>query len=232
MIFLIILHVAVVFCYMAAAVRGQWRFAGFLLHAATLVAYLFIVQRWDAGLSASGVFWLTALLGWRKTYPPLSRSALALLVAAASLLPLLVSDGRALPPIYTLLHIAPAALAYAYGMVSMLQSLDLWLSENHRRALQPDSLPPLLTLEEECFANLRRAFMLLSLALLSGATMLLFAGSAAANKLLFSALSWLIFGGLLVGRRMYGWRGAAARWWLLAGFLCFVLGYFGAYIVF
>ena len=48
---------------------------------------------------------------------------------------------------------------------------------------------------------------------------------------MFAVLSWLVFGGLLFGRRVYGWRGRVAQRWVLVGFLFLMLAYIGARFV-
>jgi ABC-type uncharacterized transport system permease subunit len=51
------------------------------------------------------------------------------------------------------------------------------------------------------------------------------------HKVVFGILSWLIFGALLAGRQLYGWRGRVALRWTLAGFLALVLAYLGSRFV-
>jgi ABC-type uncharacterized transport system permease subunit len=51
------------------------------------------------------------------------------------------------------------------------------------------------------------------------------------HKTVFAILSWLIFGGLLVGRWRYGWRGRKALRWTLAGFVALLLAYVGSRFV-
>jgi ABC-type uncharacterized transport system permease subunit len=41
----------------------------------------------------------------------------------------------------------------------------------------------------------------------------------------------MVFGGLLLGRRVWGWRGQKAIRWTLAGFLLLILAYFGSKFV-
>ena len=43
--------------------------------------------------------------------------------------------------------------------------------------------------------------------------------------------SWLIFAALLLGRRVYGWRGRTAIYWTLAGFMSLLLAYVGVKFV-
>ncbi len=62
--------------------------------------------------------------------------------------------------------------------------------------------------------------MLLTLTLISGvlfSEQLFGKPLTYSNKIVFSVLSWLVFGALLLGRRRYGWRGRIALNWILAG---------------
>jgi ABC-type uncharacterized transport system permease subunit len=47
----------------------------------------------------------------------------------------------------------------------------------------------------------------------------------------FALASWLIFGGLLIGRYSRGWRGRTAVRWTLAGFVTLLLAYVGSRFV-
>jgi ABC-type uncharacterized transport system permease subunit len=51
------------------------------------------------------------------------------------------------------------------------------------------------------------------------------------HKVVFGILAWCIFAALLTGRQIYGWRGALALRWTLAGFLALVLAYIGSKFV-
>jgi ABC-type uncharacterized transport system permease subunit len=96
------------------------------------------------------------------------------------------------------------------------------------------SLPPLLTLERLLFRILAAGFVLLTLTLATGVLFSeeLFGKALRFNhKTLFAILSWLIFGGLLVGRWRYGWRGRRALRWTLAGFIALLLAYVGSRFV-
>jgi ABC-type uncharacterized transport system permease subunit len=72
-------------------------------------------------------------------------------------------------------------------------------------------------------------FVLLTLALISGFAFLddMFAQHLV-HKTVLSTLAWLIFGGLLIGRFRYGWRGRTAITWTLSGFGVLILAYFGS----
>ena len=75
-------------------------------------------------------------------------------------------------------------------------------------------------------------FALLTLALLSGFAFLedMFAQHLV-HKTVLSTLAWLMFGGLLIGRLRYGWRGKTAIVWTLSGFAVLILAYFGSKMV-
>ena len=77
-------------------------------------------------------------------------------------------------------------------------------------------------------------FILLSLALASG---ILFSeeifGKAMrfSHKTFFALLSWLVFGALLAGRAIWGWRGRLAVRWTVTGFVMLLLAYVGSKFV-
>lgn len=51
------------------------------------------------------------------------------------------------------------------------------------------------------------------------------------HHVLLSILAWLGFTGLLVGRKIAGWRGETAAKWTIVVFLVLVLAYFGTRFV-
>ncbi|MGR5475449.1 cytochrome c biogenesis protein CcsA, partial [Vibrio astriarenae] len=76
-----------------------------------------------------------------------------------------------------------------------------------------DLLPPLLTLEKLLFRLIGAGFVLLTLTIASGALFseqLFHRAFQFDHKNVFAVLSWLMFGGILVGRRFRGWRGRVA----------------------
>ena len=88
---------------------------------------------------------------------------------------------------------------------------------------------PLLQLERMTFRFVAAGFVVLSAALLLGAWY--------ANpwrwdhKTVFSVLGWLVFAGLLAGRRAFGWRGPAATRGVYAGAALLLLAYVGSRFV-
>ena len=229
---MILLHLSAAICYGAA-----WRFGRMFWLAASLHALTIILPQEGGAYLGIGE-WLsffmlmTALLSWQRTRP-LSRGIILCGAAAAVLLPLLLPAPSTETPPVIFAHGLLAMLAYTFAAIALLQWLDLRQAERARRRLQADSAPPILTMEEDCFRSLGWAFALLSLTLISGITFAL-ADSATnlpGHKMLFAALSWLTFGGLLLGRKFLGWRGHAAQTWLATGFIFLLLSYFGTYFV-
>jgi ABC-type uncharacterized transport system permease subunit len=109
----------------------------------------------------------------------------------------------------------------------------LAVQDNHLRQRQPGGfvrgLPPLQTMESLLFEMIAAGFVLLTFALLSGFAFLqnMFAQHLV-HKTVLSTIAWLVFGGLLLGRYRYGWRGRTAITWTLSGFVLLILAYFGS----
>jgi ABC-type uncharacterized transport system permease subunit len=88
---------------------------------------------------------------------------------------------------------------------------------------------PLLQLERMTFRFVGAGFVVLSAAILLGAW---FANPWRwDHKAVFSVLGWLVFAGLLSGRRAFGWRGPAATRWVYAGAAMLLLAYVGSRFV-
>lgn len=236
----------------AASWRGTARVA--ILVPLTLHIWLLITASWGAGMLAigvgnalSGIVWLAlavyALSSLRQ--PADALYAVILPVAAIAVLLPLVMPGRpvqlAVSPLL-LAHIAVAFLAYALFTIAALHAGMMALLEKrlHEHALNRSlpNLPPLLTLEDLLFRIIGIGFVLLTLALASG---ILFSEQLfgkpfsfahfTQHKTVFALLSWLIYAGLLMGRKVYGWRGRTAIRWSLTGFAMLILAYVGSKIV-
>lgn len=131
------------------------------------------------------------------------------------------------------LHAWCALLAYATLAIAAVLAVLLWLQERALRQRRFHgwlrALPPLIALETLLFRTIAAGFALLTAALLSG---VLFVDDLLAqhlaHKTVFSALSWLAFGALLLGRRLRGWRGTLAVRWTLVAMALLVLAYFGS----
>ena len=131
------------------------------------------------------------------------------------------------------LHAWCALLAYATLAVAALLAMMLWLQDRALRRHQFGSwrraLPPLTELEALLFRTVAVGFALLTATLLTG---VLFVQDLLAqhlvHKTVLSVLSWLVFGGLLLGRWRRGWRGRTAAGWTLVAMALLVLAFFGS----
>lgn len=134
------------------------------------------------------------------------------------------------------LHAWLALLAYATLAVAALLAIMLWAQERALRRREFHAwlraLPPLTELEELLFRTIAVGFVLLTATLLTG---ILFVHDLLAqhliHKTVLSLLSWLAFGGLLLGRWRQGWRGAIAVRWTLAAMALLLLAFFGTKLV-
>ena len=132
-------------------------------------------------------------------------------------------------PLHWLLGIA------SYGLfgVAVLHALMLNRAERHMRisASMPPTAggPPLLRLERLTFRFVEAGFAALSAAIVLGAW---YADPWRwDHKAVFSILGWLVFAGLLAGRRTFGWRGATATRGVYAGAALLLLAYVGSRFV-
>ena len=134
------------------------------------------------------------------------------------------------------LHAWSALLAYATLAIAALLAVMLWLQEralrkrDYHRWLR--ALPPLTELESLLFRTIGAGFALLTATLLTGALFVddMFAQHLA-HKSLFSVLSWLAFGALLLGHWRRGWCGTTAVRWTLVAMALLVLAFFGSKFV-
>lgn len=133
-------------------------------------------------------------------------------------------------------HILFSMVAYSLLGVAAAQALLLWVQEYHLRNRHPGGfirmLPPLQTMEEMLFQLLRLGFVVLTIALITGALSLdnIFAQHLV-HKTVLSITAWVVFAVLLFGHWRFGWRGRTAIRWTLGGFLTLMLAYFGTKLV-
>lgn len=136
----------------------------------------------------------------------------------------------------TIMHILLSMLAYGLLTLGAVQAVILALQHSQLRRRPPgplmSALPPLETMEALLFRLIIAGFILLSLAIATGALFIdhLFAQHLA-HKTILSLLAWLVFAVLLWGRRQFGWRGQTAMRGALSGYGVLVLAYFGSKMV-
>ncbi|MGE8636673.1 MAG: cytochrome C assembly family protein, partial [Achromobacter piechaudii] len=205
---------------------------------------------WALALSAAiwlgmVVFWLESLLVRIDGLQLLLLPAAALASALAAVFP----QGQFVPhanDAWLRVHLLIALAAYGLITIAALHAMMMALLDRHlHRPLDApaersiigrvlDSQPPLLVQEQLLFRIIWIGFIVLTLAVGSGSV----ASMKLTGKILpfdhktvFTLLSWLTFGVLLVGRHVWGWRGRVALRWTLTGFGFLILAYTGSRFV-
>jgi len=188
-------------------------------------------------LVALGMAVLSTGVAWTRSFEALG----SVVYPLAALALLAYALGGVRPPAdlgwQLQLHALLALLAYATLAIAALLAVMLWVQERALRRRQLDNpllrlLPPLTELEELLFRCIGAGFLLLTLALLTGVVFVenLFAQHLV-HKTVLSALSWLVFGALLLGRLRHGWRGRRAVQLTLGAMLLLLLAFFGSKFV-
>ena len=214
------------------------------LHGLSLAAGLFGQSpRFGFAPALSVTVWwvLTAYVVESQYFPQLkARWAMAGLGSAAVLLALVfpgqilnVSASAWLP-----LHWALGIASYGMFAAAVIHAALMTSAEIEiRQGNENQSGLPLLTLERLMFRFVLLGFILLTLTLIAGFLFgeLLY-GAAGAHwkwdhKTVFSLLSWLTFGALLLGRHQFGWRGRRAVRVLYTGSAFLLLAYAGSRFV-
>jgi ABC-type uncharacterized transport system permease subunit len=195
-------------------------------------------------LAVSIILWLAVVLHGFEGLAHRQRGLLALILPATTagvLLPLIFPAEHPLVHIDSLLfrvHFILAMLAYGVFLLATLQACLLWIAErdlHHPERLKAERrFPPLLRMENLLFRMLTIAFLLLTASLGTGllvSEQLYGQWVRGDHKTVFAFLSWLIFGGLLIGHHLRGWRGRKATGWTNAGFVSLWLAYVGSRFV-
>jgi ABC-type uncharacterized transport system permease subunit len=114
--------------------------------------------------------------------------------------------------------------------VAIHEPLDAGTGATARRPLddRTEGLP-LLRLERLTYTFVAAGFVVLTAAIVLGALHALVWRWD--HKTIFSVLAWLVFAGLLAGRRVFGWRGPRATGWIYAGAVLLLLAYAGSRFV-
>ncbi|HSQ10792.1 MAG TPA: cytochrome c biogenesis protein CcsA, partial [Burkholderiaceae bacterium] len=198
----------------------------------------------------SATLWLTVLIVWAESYFSASRGLLLLVLPMAAVfsgLPVIFPGsvlGPATASVVFRLHLLLAILAYSLLTIAAVQALlmatmdrrlhgDL-MTERTPLARFLNRLPPLLAMETVLFRLITAGFVLLTATLVSG---VFFSEQTFGrplrldHKSVFTIAAWLVFGGLLVGRLSFGWRGRTALRWTLIGFAMLMLAYVGSRFV-
>ena len=134
-------------------------------------------------------------------------------------------------------HILLSLAAYCVLLMAALQALFLRLQirELKHQSIHRfwvNKLPSLQSMESLLFDMLLVGFVLLSIALGIGFVYVEdLMAQHLAHKTLFSVLSWLLFGALLLGNWRAGWRGKRAANMTIYAFILLAIGFVGSKFV-
>ena len=198
-----------------------------IANAISMLVWLTVAIYWLAGLAFQG---LSSVLGLMSPV-----ALVAVLFQAATQTRHVVTYGG--DPLFTL-HFGIALLAYSLFTVATVHALVMLAEEKwlHGGKLPPflKELPPLMQMEALLFRILLAAFVLLTLTVVSGvffSEQLFGRPFQLTSKTFFAIVSWVIFGALLTGHFVRGWRGRTAVRLTLAGFTMLLLAYVGSKFV-
>ncbi len=201
-------------------------------------------MRFGFGVAMSLMVWLAICFYWVETlYTRLDGLHAVVMPAGvvASTIPIFFPGehvlANAASPAFRA-HFVIAMLAYSLFTLAALHAMLMSVAgrqlHNARFSRLLASLPPLMTMEALLFRLIAIAFSLLTLTLATG---VMFSESLFGqafrvdHKTVFAFISWLLFGALLLGRNLWGWRGRIALRWTLAGFVALMLAYVGSRFV-
>lgn len=133
-------------------------------------------------------------------------------------------------------HVLLSILAYSFFTIAALQAAFLafqnYQLRHHHAASVIHRFPPLQDMEAFLFDLLWVGQILLTLGIISGFIFVDDLGAPGlTHKTFFSLLAWVVFGVLLWGRYVLGWRGNTAIKGTLTGFLFLLLGFYGSKFV-
>ena len=130
-------------------------------------------------------------------------------------------------------HIFLSLAAWAVLSLAALQAIACAMQIRRLRGHNPPRFDtPLLQLEQSCFRMIGIGWLLLVGGIGSGFLFVEdFLGQHLAHKAVFTILAAVLFGVLLAGQALRGWRGARALRWILAAWLSLFVGYAGVKII-
>ena len=130
-------------------------------------------------------------------------------------------------------HILLSFLAYSFLSLASIQAITVYMQGRSLKLGRPSllltNLPSLDAMESFLFHLVGIGVVLLTASLVSG---WLYHDDLLAQHLLhktvLSGAAWVFFSGLLVGRKLLGWRGRTVLQMVLAGVVLLALAYFGS----
>ena len=224
-----------------------------LIHGIALWLVVFSPDTLRVGFAImlSAALWISVLVYWLESLNFSLDGLKVLLLPAAALMTLLpiffpgslivLSGKTAMFP----WHLCIALLAYStltiaafHAVVMSVQDTQLHKLRGNRQQqwMQAaiERLPAIMTMEKILFRLIFLGFILLTLTVLSGvifSEQVLGAAFKWDHKTLFSLLSWVLFGILLIGRKWRGWRGKTVLTFTMGGFFALLLAYVGSRFV-
>lgn len=188
-------------------------------------------------LSLSGLFLLLFFMGFSLYRPIISLGLLAAPTALLGMSAGVFGKAAYAPligiPLLLESHIILSFAAYCVLLMAAVQAvmLKLQLRELKHQTIHRfwvGKLPALQTMEELLFDMLLLGFVLLSLALGLGLSATYdVRAQHLTHKLAFSVVSWLLFGGLIIGHYKNGWTIKRATNMTLYGFTLLAIGFIG-----
>ena len=231
--------------------------AGLLAHALVLISPWWRVDEvfhFGFAYLLSATVWIALLLIWLESRH-MSVGRLPVLLAPLAMVVVVLPvffPGAAFPldrqtPFFVP-HLVVGTLAYGVVFLAALQALLMAAAEHRLHPRRQDraglittllarghqALPPLMVLERILFNVISVAFVLLLLTTVSGGLFSeeIFGRPLTLNhKTVFSLVATIFFGLLLLGRRLWGWRGRLAIRLTLGGFILLLLSYVGSRFV-
>ncbi|BDG59223.1 cytochrome C assembly family protein [Caldinitratiruptor microaerophilus] len=221
--------------------------AAYAVHTAALLAVVLATRRFPVYTQFEALFaltWLLALgyllveaLGRDRASGTFLVPVLSFLVlmGLASAPPVPGMGVRVhLPPGVVLWHVSGMLGGYVFFVSAFVVALMYLLLDYQlrRKVFSPlyYRLPSLETLDLWGYRFVALGFPLMTLGLLSGA---LFAETlwgphrwSLDAKVLWTVVTWAVYGGYLLLRRRHGWGGRRSAWWAVGGFVAVVLNYF------
>ena len=136
-------------------------------------------------------------------------------------------------------HLVVSLMAYGLFAIAALHAMLMGIMERRlhdhdKRLFWLGEMPSLVAMDSLLFQMILMGFLLLTATLASGVffSEALFGKPLPFNhKVVFSFISWLIYGGLLAGRQVWGVRGRRAARWTMAGFVMLLVAYVGSKFV-
>jgi ABC-type uncharacterized transport system permease subunit len=238
----------------ASAIGRSCLLGAIALHGIGLAAAVIVPAGLHLGwaLALSTAMWLGMIVFWIENFLLRLDSLLILLLPAGAVFSLLAAafpQGYLVPHAnsdWLRVHLLIAMVAYGLITVAALHAMLMTVLDRHlHRPVTPDgqqalmaramgAMPPLLTLEQLLFRLIWIGFGVLTLTIITGIVVSMRLSGYPLpfdHKTVFTLLSWVTFGVLLVGRHIQGWRGRIALRWTLVGFAFLLLSYTGSRFV-